>query len=164
MRISIPALLFCVTCVTAIAHGDDIDFRDEKTWPDLLKDRPVLISEDDEQLVTLMKKRHNASLSELRNRFTYWLQGQGTLESVCNSVDRFIASHRDLGVSPADDLQLQKGKLEFALAIQKQAGGILKSQNRTVNAIDEHFSRYYALHAEIELIQMRKDKKKDGSR
>jgi hypothetical protein len=156
MRTLIVVVMFCVTSVTALTQDAVIDFRNEKKWPALLQDRRVSISEDDSELVTVMKKRHNASLEELRNRFTYWLQGVGTLESVCDNLDRFIDSHRDIGGSPAGDLQLQKDKLAFAQSVQKHAALRLKSQNQTVKAIDSHFARYYALHAKVELLQMAK--------
>ena len=159
MRTLIVAVMLCVTSATALPQDAAIDYGNEKSWPALVQDRRVTISEDDSELVTVMKKRHNASLTELRNRFTYWLQGVGTLESVCDNLDRFRDSHRDIGGSRAGDLQLQKDKLAFAESVHKHATVVLKSKNRTINAIDVHFARYYALHAKVELLQMGKQSK-----
>jgi hypothetical protein len=154
--------LIVVTSVNAKAQDPVVDFRSEKSWPALAQDRRVVIAESDSELSRVLKKRHNACLFELRNRFTYWLQGTGTLESVCDNLDRFIESHRELGVSPEDELQLQNDRLAFAQAVQKHADFVITIQNETVKHIDSHFAHYYVLHAEVSLLQMTKSKEKTG--
>ncbi len=156
MRSLIVTAMLCVISATALAQDANYDSYKEKTWPALVQDRQVPISEDDSELVSVMKKRHNASLLELRERFTYWAQGTGTLESVCDNLDRFIDSQRDIGGYPAGDLQLQKDKLAFAESVLKQATKKLKSKNLSIYAIDLNFAQYYVLHEKVKLLQMAK--------
>ena len=154
MRLLIITAMLCIVSGTALAQDVPYERDNEKTWPALVQKRPVSILEDDSELVSVMKKRRNASLSELRDRFTYWAQGVGTLESVCDSLDRFIDSDRDIGGYPTGDLQLQKDRLAFAESVLRQATKKIESKNLTVNLVDLNFAEYYVLDEKVKLLQM----------
>ena len=154
MRTLIVTAILCAISPTALAQDVAYESGNEKTWPALIQDRQVSVSEDDSELVSALKKRRNASLDELRDRFTFWAQGSGTLESVCDNLDRFIDSNRDIGAYAAGDLQLQKDKLAFAESALRQANKKQSSENTHTNLMDVYFARYYVLNEKVKLIQM----------
>ena len=155
MRSIVFLIVLCVIGGHAIAQDATFDIDDDKTWPALARrDRRVSILDDDSKLTIAMKKRHNACLHELRTRFGFCVQGDSRLEALCGNLDRFVASHRDLGLSPTGDLALQKERLALAKSLQHHAATNRKKRNSTELSINVNFLKYYVLHTETELLQL----------
>jgi hypothetical protein len=163
MRLDFAFVTFlCFFTGTLDAQTVDRKWLNEDAWPAFAHHRPVAIGENEDELPRIQKERFNACLDEFRNRYVYWLQGVGTLASVCENADRLVTSRIDIGTSRAENLKLHEEKLVFAKRILEQAEVIRMAKNTTVSHIDEKFARYYRLDAEVTLLQLKKPLDADG--
>lgn len=158
MRTILVCLSFLWLC-GEFSFGQKVDreWLNEETWPAIVHNVPIEIAESDDPIQKLQKERVNACLDELRARYIYWLQGQGTLVSVCENANRLIASRVDMGLTPDEELELQKGRLAFAKRVMQQADAIRTARGTTASHIDEKYARYYRLDAELAVAQLQKN-------
>ena len=158
------ALVFVISLWTASSKAQDPDLRDEKTWPVLVRDQPLKVGENEDQVTKLMKKRYNAALDELRTRFNFWIQSEGRLAQICDNADRVVSSRMEIESQAADKIRLLKQKLNFAMVVERRTVALAKTKSRAQNILDQKFARYYRLNVEIELARVSKRAKNPDQR
>ena len=84
-------MTFLAVSVAPAADDDTSDQKswlDEKAWPAFVQPRSLKVEASDSHIARLLKQRYNAAQGELRERYTFWLQGIGTLDQVYAAARR----------------------------------------------------------------------------
>jgi len=153
------ATLLAALIVSAVpaAEDDSADEKpwlNEKAWPAFVQPRVFEVQPDDGELERLLKQRHNAAQDELRERYTFWLQGIGTLDQVYAAARRASEARLEVSDPPADRVDILREKVEFAKFVERQAEAIRKKRKRAEAPFaDEACARYFRLDAEIEFVR-----------
>lgn len=98
-----------------------------------------------------------AANTELRSRYTYWLQGMGSFEDLTTSIDRYHDARAN-GIPMADTESLLAEKLNLAKRIEKQAGIIYEKKRSAEYAIAPKAAKTYRLRIEIEIARRQQEK------
>jgi hypothetical protein len=138
---------------TGDAQEHELRWTDEGTWPAYVQATYLEVNDGDDELLKLSKERRNASLRELRNRYTYWIQGTGELHQVAANADRLLAAALETEPTAADQLRLLRERFEFARVTEIQAEELAKLRRGARAFVDEEFGRYYRLHTQIEFLK-----------
>jgi hypothetical protein len=156
-RLALAALI-AASSVTALPAADDgtadeKPWLNEKAWPALVQPRTFEVKASDNHLARLVKERYNAAQDELRERYTFWLQGIGTLDQVYAAARRAGNARLEVIDPPTDRLTILQEKVEFAKVVERQAEAIRRNRKRAEAPFaDEACARYFRLDAEIEFL------------
>jgi len=156
LRVAVTTVLasLIVPAIPAAAGDNPADWLNEKEWPALVQPRVFEIQPSDGQLARLFKQRHNAAQDELRERYTFWLQGYGTLDQVLAAARRACGARLEVIDPHVDRLAVLRERVDFAKVIERQAEAIRRNRKRAEAPFaDEACARYFRLDAEIELLR-----------
>ncbi len=150
-------MTFLAVSVAPAADDDTSDQKswlDEKAWPAFVQPRSLKVEASDSHIARLLKQRYNAAQGELRERYTFWLQGIGTLDQVYAAARRAGEARLEVIDPPTDRVAILREKVEFARTVERQAAAIRRNRKRSEAPFaDEACSRYFRLDAEIELLR-----------
>lgn len=144
--------------MSAIAAADEKKLLDDSKWPEFVADRKLAVKDGDSKLASLLKRRYNAALGDLRERYTFWLQGACSLESMIAAAQRVAAARLDVSDPKTKEITLLKQQLAFARAVESNAEYLAKKVNRARNVLDLKYARYVRLDAELKLARARSAK------
>jgi len=99
----------------------------------------------------LRKELFNAVLDEIKTRYNFWLQGDGTLPELADCSKRYFNARLEIKDSAIDKLQWCEQKLEFWRYVEKQIQIMDEDQRTTRTVMNSKLVKYERLNAEIEL-------------
>ena len=137
---------------------------EQRTWPAFATARQIAVADKDEALTKLLKKRYNAALDDLRDRYSFWLQGADTMENLVNATRRVATARLELETSPAERLQILKERFEFFNQVVSRAGMIWEKEQRTQGTLDLKLAKHALLDAEIELLRAEQENKRPATK
>jgi hypothetical protein len=167
MRFACQSQIFAVLSVliafAPLAWADDpVDEKNwlkESTWPTFVAEHRLKIADSDDALTKLLKERYNEGQHELRDRYVFWLQSEGSLPQVYDAARRVIEARLEAGEPGVDKVSVLKEKLAFAKLVEKQAERIARKS--TAQAADNSCARYFRANTELELMRAEKEAKRD---
>ena len=113
-------------------------------------------SDNDDRLTLLLKESYNATHTEIRTRYNYWLQGVGEISGLLDSIKRFHSIRLELEAK-ADKRKFVEQKLAFAKTIEAQtAKGKSKARYEAIREIEECSARAFRIATELGLEELRK--------
>ncbi|QDT88819.1 hypothetical protein [Gimesia algae] len=120
-------------------------------------------SDTDDRTIMLMKESYNATHTEIRTRYNYWLQGVGEISGLLDSVKRFHLIRLEIE-GKADKRKFVEQKLAFAKTIEAQtAKGKSKAEYEALREIEKCSARAFRIAVELELERLRKSDTKANS-
>jgi hypothetical protein len=146
-----------LVCIAIGAADDDpVDESNwliEKAWPAFVASKRLEVAGTDDKLTKLLKQRFNAGQQELRNRYSYWLQGTESLPQVYDAVRRVVEARRETNGPGSDRIEILKEKLAFARIVEKQAEKLSMKFRRASYQSGLDCATYFRATAEVELLR-----------
>lgn len=134
--------------------GLENDFSSVKR-PGLLEAKPLKVSSTDDDLVKLLKLRHNAAAKELQIALMAYRHGTASSESAFGAARRVGHSRLELAKTADEKIAIRKELLELAKQIEEQTRAMHEAA--IVPATDYYRARYFRLDAEIELVRAQRE-------
>jgi hypothetical protein len=123
----------------------------DKNWPVYITQEKIDQRRGDEPLTVLRKELFNAALDEIKARYNFWLQGDGTLSELVACSKRYFHARLEIKDPAIDRVQWCQQKLEFWRFVEKQIQVMDEDQRTTRTVVNSKLVKYERLNAEIEL-------------
>jgi hypothetical protein len=121
--------------------------------------KKLLPKKGEDELTRLTKERFNECQKELRDRYIYWLQGQGTLAEVGEASRRAIEYRLAVKDPAANRIKLLHEQADFARKVEAQAGELFKRGGTTKHIIDRNYAKVFRLDAEVQYVRAKQNEK-----
>jgi hypothetical protein len=108
-----------------------------------------VILPDEDLLVQLLKKRHNAALMALQASYREFLVGRGTVEFVYDAARNLLTARLELCTAPTDQLALRRDYLNWTQRMESIQKSRMQQGRAAAKAYHEATSQ--RLQAELEL-------------
>src|ERR1700748_2370951 len=118
---------------------------------EVLNSPPLIIKDDDTQIIRLKKMRFNMALTEAKDRYNLFKKGLIKLYDLIDVGQRLLSAQADLAQSPEERADVLQRQLE----IYAEAEDNLQKQGKAENADLDHL-RYERLGVEIDLEVLRR--------
>jgi hypothetical protein len=121
---------------------------------EVLNSPPLIIKDDDTQLIRLKKMRFNMALTEAKDRYTLFKKGLIKLYDLIDVGQRVLAAQADLAQSPEERADVLQKQLEIYAEAEDNLQKQIK-EGKAENADLDHL-RYQRLGVEIDLEILRR--------
>ncbi len=134
--------------------GQNIKVQTSPKVTEVLNSPPLIIKDDDTQLIRLKKMRFNMALTEAKDRYTLFKKGLIKLYDLIDVGQRVLAAQADLAQSPEGRADVLQKQLEIYAEAEDNLEKQIK-EGKGENADLDHL-RYQRLGVEIDLEILRR--------
>jgi hypothetical protein len=121
---------------------------------EVLNSPPLIIKDDDTQIIRLKKMRFNMALTEAKDRYTLFKKGITKLYDLIDVGQRLLSAQADLAQSPEERADVLQKQLEIYAEAEDNLQKQIK-EGKAENADLDHL-RYERLGVEIDLEVLRR--------
>lgn len=139
--------------------GDESAIR---KLPTLLEAEPFAVSPTDDDLVKLLKSRHNAAVKELQIVMMMYRHGNAGLDTAFDAARRVGMSRLELVETAEQKLSVREELFELSKQIEEQARAMHEAA--IAPASDYWRARYFRLDAEIQLVRAKRALEKNPAK
>ena len=134
--------------------GQNIKLQTSPKVTEVLNSAPLIIKDDDTQIIRLKKMRFNMALTEAKDRYTLFKKGIIKLYDLIDVGQRLLSAQADLAQSPEERADVLQKQLEIYAEAEDNLQKQIK-EGKAENADLDHL-RYERLGAEIDLEVLRR--------
>jgi hypothetical protein len=136
------------------ATGQNIKLQTSPKVTEVLNSAPLIIKDDDTQIIRLKKMRFNSALTEAKDRYTLFKKGIIKLYDLIDVGQRLLSAQADLAQSPEERADVLQKQLEIYAEAEDNLQKQIK-EGKAENADLDHL-RYERLGVEIDLEVLRR--------
>jgi hypothetical protein len=136
------------------AAAQNIKLQTSPKVTEVLNSSPLIIKDDDTQIIRLKKMRFNMALTEAKDRYTLFKKGIIKLYDLIDVGQRLLSAQADLAQSPEERADVLRKQLEIYAEAEDNLQKQIK-EGKAENADLDHL-RYERLGVEIDLEVLRR--------
>ena len=136
------------------ATTQNIKLQTSPKATEVLNSPPLIIKDDDTQIIRLKKMRYNMALTEAKDRFNLFKKGLIKLYDLIGVGQRLLSAQADLAQSPEERADVLQKQLEIYAEAEDNLQKQIK-EGKAENADLDHL-RYERLGVEIDLEVLRR--------
>jgi hypothetical protein len=136
------------------ATTQNIKLQTSPKVTEVLNSPPLIIKNDDTQIIRLKKMRFNMALTEAKDRYTLFKKGIVKLYDLIDVGQRLLSAQADLALSPEERADVLQKQLEIYAEAEDNLQKQIK-EGKAENADLDHL-RYERLGVEIDLEVLRR--------
>ncbi|MBV9876858.1 MAG: hypothetical protein JO025_19170 [Verrucomicrobia bacterium] len=136
------------------ATTQNIKLQTSPKVTEVLNSPPLIIKDDDTQIIRLKKMRYNMALTEAKDRFNLFKKGLVKLYDLIGVGQRLLSAQADLAQSPEERADVLQKQLEIYAEAEDNLQKQIK-EGKAENADLDHL-RYERLGVEIDLEVLRR--------
>ena len=134
--------------------GQNIKVQTSPKVAEVLNSPPLIIKDDDTQIIRLKKMRFNMALTEAKDRYSLFKKGHTKLYDLIDVGQRVLSAQADLVQSPEERADVLQKQLEIYAEAEDNLQKQIK-EGKAENADLDHL-RYERLGVEIDLEVLRR--------